>query len=175
MRLARGLLGSLLWILAGLLGLVAILLCVTVILLPLGIPLLKLSRKLFGRAVRLLMPPAVVHPVKHTGRRGRKEGRPVSRPGGLFFAFEAGQFARRWRRILTGRRHGFSGCGGSKLDDFVTQLLASSALLATASVPSARPQLMRRCPCYRNSKSGWSSGWTQLPAPAPDWSLRTAP
>lgn len=72
MRVARGLLGSLLWILAGLLGLVSLILCVTLILLPLGIPLFRLSRALFGKAVRLMMPPAVAHPVKHTGKKGRK-------------------------------------------------------------------------------------------------------
>ena len=72
MRLARGLLGTALWILAGLLGLVSILLCVTVVLLPLGIPLLKVSRVLFGKAVRLMMPPAVAHPLKHAGKKARK-------------------------------------------------------------------------------------------------------
>jgi hypothetical protein len=72
MRLARGLLGTLLWILAGVLGLVSIILCATLILLPLGIPLFKLSKSLFGKAVRLMMPPAVAHPVKHSGKKGRK-------------------------------------------------------------------------------------------------------
>ena len=40
MRLLRGLLGALLWILASVLGLVGVLLCVTIILLPVGIPAL---------------------------------------------------------------------------------------------------------------------------------------
>jgi hypothetical protein len=78
MRLARGVLGSLLWILAGLLGLVSILLCVTLILLPLGIPLFRLSRAMFGKAVRLMMPPAVAHPVKHTGKKGRRAKKGVA-------------------------------------------------------------------------------------------------
>ena len=69
MRLLRGLLGSLLWIAAGLLGLVSLLLCVTLILLPLGIPLFRLSKALFGKSVRLMLPPAVAHPVKHTGKK----------------------------------------------------------------------------------------------------------
>jgi len=72
MRVLRGLLGALLWILAGLLGLVALLLCVTIILLPLGIPLLRLARSLFGTSVRLMMPRAVAHPVKESKRKGRK-------------------------------------------------------------------------------------------------------
>ena len=46
MRLLRGLLGAVLWILAALLGLVGFVLCVTVILLPLGIPLLGVARRL---------------------------------------------------------------------------------------------------------------------------------
>jgi len=71
-RILRGLLGALLWILAGLLGLVSLLLCVTLILLPLGIPLLRLSRSLFGRAIRLMMPRGLAHPVKETKRKGRK-------------------------------------------------------------------------------------------------------
>jgi hypothetical protein len=40
MRLLRGLIGAVLWILAALLGLVGLVLCVTVILLPVGIPVL---------------------------------------------------------------------------------------------------------------------------------------
>ena len=72
MRLLRGLLGALLWILAGLLGLVSLLLCVTIILLPLGIPLLRLTKTLFVKAVRLMLPRAVAHPVEETRRRGRR-------------------------------------------------------------------------------------------------------
>jgi hypothetical protein len=54
MRLLRGLLGVLLWILAGLLGLVGVVLCVTIILLPLGIPVMKLAGRLFSLAGDLM-------------------------------------------------------------------------------------------------------------------------
>jgi hypothetical protein len=57
---------------ASLLGLVAVVLCVTLILLPLGIPLLKVSRQLFTKAVRLMLPPTLAHPVKEAGRAGRR-------------------------------------------------------------------------------------------------------
>ena len=63
MRLLRGLLGALLWILAAVLGLVGVLLCVTVILLPVGIPVVKLAGSMFVRSVRLMLPPALAHPV----------------------------------------------------------------------------------------------------------------
>jgi len=63
MRLLRGLLGALLWILAAVLGLVGVLLCVTVILLPVGIPVVKFAGSLFVRSVRLMLPPAFAHPV----------------------------------------------------------------------------------------------------------------
>ena len=72
MRVLRGLLGSLLWIVAALLGLVSLILCVTVILLPLGIPLFKVSKRLFGKSVRLMLPHAVAHPVKHAGKKSKK-------------------------------------------------------------------------------------------------------
>src|SRR5258708_40242241 len=63
MRLVRGLLGALLWILAAVLGLVGVLLCVIVILLPVGIPVVKLAGSMFVRSVRLMLPPALAHPV----------------------------------------------------------------------------------------------------------------
>ena len=72
MRLLRAFAGVLLWILAGVLGLVSLLLCVTIILLPLGIPLFRLSKALFGKSVRLMLPPAVAHPVKETRKKGEK-------------------------------------------------------------------------------------------------------
>ncbi|QIX25145.1 hypothetical protein ncot_11050 [Nocardioides sp. JQ2195] len=76
MRVLRGLLGAVLWLLAAVVGLVGVVLCVTVILLPLGIPVLMLARRLFALAVRLMLPRAVVHPVdelkKTTGRRGKR-------------------------------------------------------------------------------------------------------
>ena len=71
-RLLRGLLGALLWILASLVGLLGVVACVTLILLPLGIPLLMLARRLFGKSLRLFMPPAIAHPAKETRRRGEK-------------------------------------------------------------------------------------------------------
>jgi len=75
MRLLRGLLGGLLWILAAVLGLVAIVLCVTVILLPLGLPLLAQARRMFTTSVRLMLPPAMAHPVKTMDKNARKKGR----------------------------------------------------------------------------------------------------
>jgi len=72
MRLLRAFAGVLLWILAGVLGLVSLLLCVTILLLPLGIPLFRLSRKLFGKSVRLMLPAGVAHPVKETRKKGEK-------------------------------------------------------------------------------------------------------
>lgn len=75
MRVLRGMLGALLWILGSVLGLVALLLCVTVILLPLGLPLLRLSRQMIGRAARLMMPRPLAHPVQELGRSGKKAKR----------------------------------------------------------------------------------------------------
>ena len=64
MRFLRGLLGALLWIVAALLGLVGFVLCVTVILLPAGIPLLGVARRLFTRAVQLMLPRELAHPIR---------------------------------------------------------------------------------------------------------------
>jgi hypothetical protein len=69
MRILRGIAGTLLWIAAAVLGLVAIVLCITVILLPVGLSLLWVSRRLFGMAVRLMLPRDVAHPVKQ-GQKG---------------------------------------------------------------------------------------------------------
>jgi hypothetical protein len=74
MRLLRGLLGALLWILAALLGLVGVLLCVTVILLPVGIPIVKLAGSLFVRSMRLMLPPALAHPVGAFTSASEKKG-----------------------------------------------------------------------------------------------------
>jgi hypothetical protein len=68
MRLLRGLLGALLWIVGALLGLVGFLLCVTVILLPVGIPLLGVARRLLTRAVQLMLPRALAHPIREPTR-----------------------------------------------------------------------------------------------------------
>jgi hypothetical protein len=69
MRLLRGLLGALLWIVAALLGLVGIVLCVTVILLPAGIPLLGVARRLLTRSVQLMLPRELAHPIREPKRR----------------------------------------------------------------------------------------------------------
>ena len=81
MRFARALLGGLLWLLASLVGLVGIIACVTLILLPIGIPLLGLARRLFGKSVRLFLPPALAHPTKEPKRRGRKAGKAAGKLG----------------------------------------------------------------------------------------------
>jgi hypothetical protein len=69
MRILRGMTGALLWIVAAVLGLVAVVLCITVILLPVGLPLLAVSRRVFGMAVRLMLPREVAHPVEQAGKR----------------------------------------------------------------------------------------------------------
>ena len=71
MRILRGVAGALLWIVAAVLGLVAVVFCITVILLPVGLPLLGVSRRVFGMAVRLMLPREVAHPVEQTGKRVR--------------------------------------------------------------------------------------------------------
>src|SRR5215211_3167275 len=68
-RILRGLVGAILWIVAAVLGLVSIVLCITVILLPIGLALLSVTRRLFGMAVRLMLPRDVAHPVQ----QGRKQ------------------------------------------------------------------------------------------------------
>jgi len=68
MRLLRGLLGALLWVMAAMLGLVGFVLCVTVILLPAGIPLLSVARRLFTRAVQLMLPRELAHPIREPKR-----------------------------------------------------------------------------------------------------------
>jgi hypothetical protein len=50
---------------------VAVVLCITVILLPVGLPLLGVSRRVFGMAVRLMLPREVAHLVEQTGKRVR--------------------------------------------------------------------------------------------------------
>jgi hypothetical protein len=75
MRLLRGLLGALLWIVAAVLGLLGFVLCVTVILLPLGIPLLVLARRLLTRAVALMLPRSLAHPVDEITKTTKKKAR----------------------------------------------------------------------------------------------------
>jgi hypothetical protein len=69
-RLLRGLLAVLTWVLALVLSLVAVLLCATLILLPLGLPLLRYSRKLFGAGVRLMTSRKVTHPIDELRKAG---------------------------------------------------------------------------------------------------------
>lgn len=73
MRLLRGLLGGLLWIVAGVVGLLGVVLCITVILLPLGLPLLGVARRLFGQSMRLVLPRAVSHPADELSKSARKK------------------------------------------------------------------------------------------------------
>jgi hypothetical protein len=75
MRLLRGLLGAVLWILASVLGLVGLVLCVTVILLPVGVPLLGIARRLITSAVRLMLPRSLAHPIDEVSRTVTKKGR----------------------------------------------------------------------------------------------------
>ena len=78
MRLLRGTLGLLVWILAALLSLVSVLLCVTVLLLPVGIPLLLLSKKMFGLGLRLITSRKVTHPIDEL-RKATAESMPAGR------------------------------------------------------------------------------------------------
>ena len=73
MRVLRGLGGAVLWIVASVVGLLAVVLCVTVILLPLGLPLLAQARRMFTTSVRLMLPPAMAHPVKTMDKKSRKK------------------------------------------------------------------------------------------------------
>jgi hypothetical protein len=61
--------GGLVWLVAGVVAALGVLFSVTIILLPLGIPLLMIARRLFGLSARLVLPKAVVHPVKELQRR----------------------------------------------------------------------------------------------------------
>lgn len=73
MRLVRGLLGVVLWLLASVVGLLGVVASVTLVLLPVGIPLVLLSRTMFAESVKLLLPRSVAHPVKESRRRSRKK------------------------------------------------------------------------------------------------------
>jgi hypothetical protein len=72
MWLLRGLLASVLWLVAGLVGLVGVILSVTVVLLPLGIPVLLLAKRIFGYSVTVLVPRKVRHPVAEAGKSTRR-------------------------------------------------------------------------------------------------------
>jgi len=97
MRLLRGLLGALLWILAGLLGLVGFVLCVSVILLPLGIPLLVVARRLMTRAVQFMLPRSLAHPVDEIAKTTKKKGR-KARAATSAAADDIGKKARKLRK-----------------------------------------------------------------------------
>lgn len=75
MRVPRGLLGALLWILGGVIGLVGVVLCLTAILLPLGVPLRALSRRLLTRGAQLMLPRPLAHPVKELAKTTDKMSR----------------------------------------------------------------------------------------------------
>lgn len=68
MRLLRGLLAVLTWLLALVLLIVGALCCVTLILLPLGLPLLRYALRLFGSGVRLTSSRKVTHPIDELRR-----------------------------------------------------------------------------------------------------------
>ena len=106
MRLLRGLLGTLLWILAGLLALVSLLLCVTIILLPLGIPLFRAAKALFAKSVRLMLPRAVAHPIKESRRKGRNL---MPDPDVTGRAAKVRKKTKKKARKVTGRRRRFFG------------------------------------------------------------------
>jgi hypothetical protein len=99
-QLLRGLLGAVLWILADVLGLVGLVLCVTVILLPLGIPVLGLARRVFTRAVQLLLPRSLVHPVDELTKTTKKKGRKV----GSVASDAVGDAAKKGRKFVRKQR-----------------------------------------------------------------------
>jgi hypothetical protein len=99
-RVLRALAGALLWIVAALVGLLGALLSVTLILLPVGIPLLLLARKMFTRAVQLLMPPKLAHPVKELGKASRKKGR-AAKDAGADVSKKMRKAGRRHKRRLS--------------------------------------------------------------------------
>ena len=103
MRLLRGLLGAVLWIVAALLGLVGFVLCVTVILLPLGIPLLMVARWLLTRAVQLMLPRSVAHPINELSKTAKKKGRmarAVTSDTAGDISKKARRFARKQRKLV---------------------------------------------------------------------------
>jgi hypothetical protein len=79
MRMLRGIAGAVIWLLAAVLGLVAVVSCITIILLPIGLWLLGRSRRLFGIAVRLMLPRDMAHPVKESRKQLRHAGKQAKR------------------------------------------------------------------------------------------------
>jgi hypothetical protein len=97
MRLLRALAGAVLWIVAGLLGLVGIVLCLTGILLPLGIPLVGVAGRLLTRAVQLMLPRSLAHPLGEATKKGRKaKADTVAAVGDM--AKQAGKTVRKQRK-----------------------------------------------------------------------------
>jgi len=119
MRLLRGLVGSLLWILSGVLGLVGVLLCVTVILLPLGIPLLGLARRLFRYSMVFFLPRKVRHPAQELAKSARGNAKEaadavgdsklLSRKARRKAGKKAGKAAKRTRKKAAKRARGLLG------------------------------------------------------------------
>jgi hypothetical protein len=97
MRLLRGLLGALLWIVAAVLGLLGFVLCVTVVLLPIGIPLLMLARRLLTRAVQFMLPRSLAHPVNELTKTAKKKGR-KAKAATAATADDVGKTARKLRK-----------------------------------------------------------------------------
>lgn len=71
MRLLRGLLGALLWIVASVVGLLGVVCCVTLILLPVGFVLLRVAGRSYRHAVALMLPRAVSHPADEAAKGSR--------------------------------------------------------------------------------------------------------
>ena len=63
MRLLRGLLAVVVWLLAVVLLLVGALLSITLILLPLGLPIIRYAVRMFGAGLRLTTSRKVTHPI----------------------------------------------------------------------------------------------------------------
>jgi hypothetical protein len=77
MRLLRGLLGALLWVVGAVLGLVGLVSCVTVVLLPVGIPLVGFAGRLITHAVKLMLPRSLAHPVDELTKTTKKKARRI--------------------------------------------------------------------------------------------------
>jgi len=77
MRLLRGLLGVLLWVIGAVLGLVGLVSCVTVVLLPVGIPLVGFAGRLITHAVKLMLPRSLAHPVDELTKTTKKRAKRI--------------------------------------------------------------------------------------------------
>jgi hypothetical protein len=106
MRALRSLAGALLWLVACVLGLVGVILCVTILLIPLGLLVLRLSRDLFAKAVRLMLPRALAHPVEELDRRtsGRRRTSRTLKSATHQAASTSRRSAKRARKTLSSAR-----------------------------------------------------------------------